>query len=90
MFCEPLECCVQPSAYIDVIVLVGDEHSRDHLRDLQELVLRRAADALDHLRRVDRDVLLQQVPDAARILQRLVDHDEAVLAELVVPASTVL
>ena len=27
MFCEPLECCVQPSAYIDVIVLVFDEHS---------------------------------------------------------------
>src|SRR5262245_4265399 len=27
MFCEPLECCVQPSAYIDVMVLVFDEHS---------------------------------------------------------------
>ena len=27
MFCEPLECWVQPSAYIDVIVLVFDEHS---------------------------------------------------------------
>ena len=27
MFCEPLECCVQPSAYIDVMVLVFEEHS---------------------------------------------------------------
>ena len=57
MFCEPLECCVQPSAYIDVIVLVGVERLGDHLGDLQELVLRRAADALDHLGRVARDVL---------------------------------
>jgi hypothetical protein len=27
MFCDPEECWVQPSAYIDVIVLVLDEHS---------------------------------------------------------------
>ena len=27
MFCDPLECWVQPSAYIDVIVLVLVEHS---------------------------------------------------------------
>ena len=27
MFCAPFECWVQPSAYIDVIVFVGDEHS---------------------------------------------------------------
>ena len=27
MFCEPLECWVQPSAYMEVIVLVGVEHS---------------------------------------------------------------
>ncbi len=27
MFCEPLECWVQPSAYIEVMVLVGVEHS---------------------------------------------------------------
>ena len=27
MFCEPLECCVQPRAYIEVIVLVGDDVS---------------------------------------------------------------
>ena len=26
MFCEPFECWVQPSAYIDVMVLVGVEH----------------------------------------------------------------
>ena len=25
MFCEPLECCVQPSAYIEVIALSGAE-----------------------------------------------------------------
>ena len=27
MFCDPFECWVQPSAYIDVIVLVFAEHS---------------------------------------------------------------
>ena len=27
MFCEPFECWVQPSAYMDVIVLVGDDVS---------------------------------------------------------------
>ena len=27
MFCDPEECWVQPSAYIDVMVFVGDEHS---------------------------------------------------------------
>jgi hypothetical protein len=27
MFCAPLECWVQPSAYIDVMVFVGVEHS---------------------------------------------------------------
>ncbi len=27
MFCEPFECCVQPSAYIDVIALLGAEVS---------------------------------------------------------------
>ena len=25
MFCEPLECCVQPKAYIEVIALSGAE-----------------------------------------------------------------
>ena len=27
MFCEPFECWVQPSAYMEVIVLVGDDVS---------------------------------------------------------------
>ena len=27
MFCEPFECCVQPSAYMDVIVLTGEDVS---------------------------------------------------------------
>ena len=27
MFWAPLECCVQPSAYIEVMVFVLDEHS---------------------------------------------------------------
>ena len=53
MFCEPLECCVQPSAYIDVIVLVLDEHSPIISQILKEFVLRRSADALDKVRRID-------------------------------------
>ena len=57
MFCEPLVCCVQPSAYSEVIAAVGRGRAGDQLADLQELVLRRAADALDHLRRVAVDVL---------------------------------
>ena len=27
IFCEPFECCVQPSAYIDVIALFGADVS---------------------------------------------------------------
>lgn len=39
MFCEPLECWVQPSAYIDVIVFVGDEHSEIISATLRNLSL---------------------------------------------------
>ena len=39
IICEPTECCVQPSAYMMVIVAVGRGGRGDHLADLEELVL---------------------------------------------------
>ena len=42
---------------------------------LEELILRDPGDALDHLRRVARILLLQQLEDATRMLQRQVVHD---------------
>ena len=89
MFWAPVVCCVQPSAYIDVIVRSGVDGRGDHLADLQELRLGRAGDALDHLGRVALDVGLQQVDGAARVLQRLVDLGHALFVELVVPARAV-
>ena len=44
----------------------------DQLADLLEDVLRDAADPLHHLRRVAREVPLEHLEDAARVLQRLV------------------
>src|SRR5205823_4274695 len=43
-----------------------------HLGDLQELLLRRAADLLYHLRRVAAEVFLQELEHAARMLERRV------------------
>ncbi|ABA52345.1 hypothetical protein BURPS1710b_A0731 [Burkholderia pseudomallei 1710b] len=63
----------------------GHGRRREHLAYLQELVLRRAADLLDHLRRVARVVLLEQVVHAARVRERFVDLHEAVVAALVIP-----
>ena len=45
---------------------------RDRLGDAQEDVLWRAADLLDQLRRVAREVALEDLEDAARVLERLV------------------
>src|SRR5207249_8601908 len=42
------------------------------LGDLQELLLRRAADLLYHLRRVAAEVFLQELEHAARMLERRV------------------
>ena len=60
-----------------------DEHGRalaprvgdQRLGDLEERLARDAAHALDHLRRVARVVLLEQLEDAARVLERLVAGD---------------
>ena len=62
----------------------------DHVPDLQHLVLRRAADAFDHLRRVARVVLLEQVVDAARIGQGRISLDVAIVAARVVPTRLVV
>ena len=52
---------------------VGDQR----LGDALELLLRDAADALDHLGRVAREVALEQAEHAARVLERLVALDLA-------------
>jgi hypothetical protein len=70
--------------------LVGCGRLAEHLRDLQELVLRRAGDLADQLGRVAAEVLLHLLVHAQRILQGLVDLDEAVLAHLVAPARLVV
>ena len=90
MFCEPTECCVQPSANRLVSALSGVEQRREQFARLQELVLRRAADARHHLGRVAVDVLLQKIDDAARVLPRVVDLGEALVVALVVPARLVV
>ncbi len=90
MFCAPTECCVQPSANRLVSALSGAAVRGEQLADLQELVLRRAADARHHLRRVAVDVLAQKVDDAARILPGVVDLGEALIVQLVVPARLVV
>ena len=50
--------------------LVGLAHLADQLGDAHELVLRNAADARHHLRRVARVVLLHELEYRLRILQR--------------------
>ena len=70
--------------------LVGRRAFADHLGDMQEAVLGRAADLLDQLGRVARDMLFQQVPDTARVLQGHVDLRKPVLADHIVPARLVV
>ena len=72
MIWTPVECCVQPRAYMIVPTFCGVARRGDDLGDLQERLLRDAADPLDHLGRVAVDVLLQELEDAARVLERLV------------------
>ena len=90
MFWLPTECCVQPSAIHAGQRLVGRRGGGEQLAHRQELVPRRAADLLHHLRRIAIDVLLQQIDDAARMLQRWIDLGEAVVTELVVPARCIV
>src|SRR3954471_16312766 len=53
----------------------------DGIRDLCEHVLRHAADPLDHLRRISREVALEDLEDAARMLERLVDRRRLAVLE---------
>ena len=61
--------------HVAVLADGGEEVGR-----LEELVLRNAGDALDHLRRVARVLLLQQLEDAARMLQRQIVGDVSAAA----------
>ncbi len=54
--------------------LVRLAHLADQLGDPQELVLRDAGDARDHLRRVAGVVLLHELENGLRVLQRHVPH----------------
>src|SRR3954470_18705750 len=78
IICTPSECCVQPTAQQRAAVRsgpvmavsalaprVGDQD----LGDLLELGARDAAHALDHLGRVAAVVALDDLKDAARVLQ---------------------
>ena len=55
------------------IAILAD--GREQIRGFQELILRDAGDALHHLRRVARIMLLQQLIDAARIFERSIESD---------------
>ncbi|MND86004.1 hypothetical protein D3C80_779500 [compost metagenome] len=63
---------------------------RDHLGNLQEFLLRRAADLFDQFRRVRGEMLLQEVPDATGMLKRRVGHGKAVIAHDIIPGGFVV
>ena len=68
-----VECCVQSDRVADRAGLArGPERDVKRVGDLEEALLRDAADLLDHLRRVAREMPLQDLKDAARMLQRRV------------------
>src|SRR6266481_2369236 len=69
---------------------VGSCSLSDPLPRLEELVLWRAADALDHFGGVPRVMSFHQLKDATRVLQCLVDPGVAVLADLIRPARPVV
>src|SRR5689334_13311012 len=62
----------------------------ERLTNAQEKVLRRAANALDHLGRVAREVAPQYLEYAARMLQRVVTFHRAVIALLELPRRRVV
>ena len=64
---------------------VGGAGGSQHFTHLQEVRFRRAADVLHDVRRIAGDVLLQQVPHAARMRERFIAHRIAVFIELIVP-----
>ena len=68
----------QPDGIDDRHHLVGLAHLADQLRDPHELVLRDPSDARHHLRGVARVMLLHQLEDGLRILQRHVALGDAV------------
>ena len=70
--------------------LVRRRALRQQVPELQDLGLRHAADALDHLHRVAAVVLAHQLEHAARVLQCLVAADEALLVEVEVPGGLVV
>ena len=90
MFCEPLECWVQPSAYIDVMVLVFDERLADHLATFRNLSF-----GVPQMRSTSSGVktdacFFSKLPYAARMLQRVVGEDVSVRPDVVVPCRTVV
>jgi hypothetical protein len=69
---------------------VGDEHSLIICAICRNFSFRGAADALDQLGRIHRDMLLEQIPHAAWMLQRVVRDDIAIGPDLVVPGVAVV
>jgi hypothetical protein len=74
MICTPVVCSVQPSAYMIVPTRSGVPGRGDHVGHLEE-GSRPASPQMREtsLGRVALDVLLQELEDAARVLQRRVD-----------------
>ena len=68
----------EPDRVDDRHHLVGLAHLADQLRDPHELVLRDPSDARHHLRGVARVMLLHQLEDGLRVLQRHVALGDAV------------
>lgn len=58
-------------------------------RNLQPLLARHSTDLLDHLRGVPREVTLENLKDAARVLQRRVGERVAGGVSLIVPAACI-
>ena len=66
--------------------LVGRRRGGDKFANLQIFVLRCAADARHHFRRIAIDMLAQQIDDAAWILPGIVYFGETLFVEFVVPS----
>ena len=63
---------------------------RNVLADFQEVRFWRPADIFDNFWRIAGNVLLQQIPDAARMLQRGIAFSKAVFIQLIVPGRFVV
>ncbi len=70
--------------------LVGRRALRQQFPKLQNLGLRHATDTLDHLHRVTAVMLAHHLEHAARVLQRFVATDEALLVQVEVPRGLVV